>query len=66
MKKLKLIAIICLVAGLITITLQNRAPVTTHFLLVTFRLPQIVLLGLTALAGFCLGLLVRLFDRPKK
>lgn len=66
MKKLKIIAILLIIAGLITITLQNRAPVTTHFLLVTFQLPQIVLLGLTALAGFCLGLLVSLLDRPKK
>jgi len=65
MKTAKLIGILVLVLALGIVIIQNRAPVQTHFLLVTVEMPQILLLMLTAGAGFALGLLVALFDRPK-
>ena len=61
MKKFKAGVIVVLVAALGIVILQNREPVQTQFLLFTFTLPGIALLGLTALGGFVAGMLVVLF-----
>lgn len=45
---------------------QHRAPVQTHFLLITIEMPQILLRALTALAGFAVGLVVPALMRPKR
>ena len=66
MKKIKLIAILVLVCALGAVTLQNRNPVQTHFLLMTLEMPLILLLFLTAGLGFALGLLAALFNRNKQ
>lgn len=65
MKTAKLIGILVLVFVLGIIIIQNHAPVQTHFLLITVEMPHILLLLLTAGAGFALGLLVALFNRSK-
>jgi uncharacterized integral membrane protein len=62
----KPIAIVLLIAALLTVIAQNRAPVQTHFLLVTVEMPQILLLALTALGGFAVGLLVPALVRPRR
>jgi uncharacterized integral membrane protein len=60
-----------LVAALLIVVLQNRAPVQTQFLLVTLEMPHILLLALTALGGFVVGLVApalwrgpRVWPRP--
>ncbi|MBM3359481.1 MAG: LapA family protein [Betaproteobacteria bacterium] len=63
MNKAKLIAILVLAIALGAVVIQNRAPVQTHFVFITVEMPHILLLVLTAGAGFCLGLLVPLFAR---
>ncbi len=62
----KPIALLLLVVALLIVIAQNRAPVQTHFLLITIEMPQILLLALTALAGFAVGLLVPALVRPKR
>jgi uncharacterized integral membrane protein len=42
------------------IIVQNREPVPTHFLLVAVRMPLILLLIITAGAGFVIGVLTAL------
>ncbi|NLG35018.1 MAG: DUF1049 domain-containing protein [Lentisphaerae bacterium] len=60
MKKAKLIGV--LVAALLglTVMVQNRQPVETRFLFLTFTMPNAVLLGLTLLVGAAIGLLIAL------
>jgi uncharacterized integral membrane protein len=65
MRNAKLVAILILTVLLGIIVLQNRDPVQTRLLLVTVEMPQILLLVLTAGAGFVLGLLVSLVVRGK-
>jgi len=65
MKNTKLIAILVLAIALGAIIIQNRAPVRTRFLLITLEMPQILLLALTVVGGFCLGLLVALTRKSK-
>jgi uncharacterized integral membrane protein len=65
MKTAKLIGILALVLVLGIVIIQNRAPVQTHFLLITVEMPHILLLLLIAGGGFALGLLVALFNRSK-
>lgn len=62
----KPIALALLLAALLIVIAQNRAPVQTHFLLITIEMPQILLLALTALAGFVVGLLVPALVRPRR
>ncbi len=62
----KPLVLLSLVVALLIVIAQNRAPVQTHFLLITFEMPQILLLALTALAGFAVGLLVPALMRPKR
>lgn len=63
---LKPLVMLLLVAALLIVIAQNRAPVQTHFLLITIEMPQILLLALTALAGFAVGLLVPALIRPRR
>jgi len=50
------------------VIIQNRATVNVVVLFTSFELPLIVLLGVTALAGFVVGLLVAALSksRPNK
>lgn len=52
MKTAKLIAILVLTVVLGIVVIQNSAPVQTRFLFITVEMPQILLLLLTAGAGF--------------
>lgn len=65
MKTTKLIGILVLVVVLGAVIIQNRAPVRTHFLLITIEMPHILLLLLTVAGGFALGLLVALWGKSK-
>lgn len=56
----KTIVIMLLTLGIALLALQNQQPVETYFLFFTFEMPQVVLLFLTASAGFSVGLLVAL------
>ncbi len=62
----KPLVIVLLIAALAIVIAQNRAPVQTHFLLITIEMPQILLLALTALGGFVVGMLVPALIRPKR
>jgi uncharacterized integral membrane protein len=48
------------------IIIQNREPVRTHFLLATVEMPHILLLLITAAAGFVAGVMVALLSERKK
>lgn len=50
-------ALLLTVALLAAVIVQNRAPVQAHFLLITFEMPLILLLALTAGLGATIGLL---------
>lgn len=63
MKTAKLIAILVLTVALGIIVIQNSAPIQTRFLFITVEMPQILLLLLIAVVGFCLGLLVALWGK---
>jgi uncharacterized integral membrane protein len=63
---LKVGTAVLLLAALLTVILQNRAPVQTRFLFITFEMPQILLLALTALAGLVVGLLLPAFLRRRR
>ena len=63
---LKPMVLLLLVVALLIVIAQNRAPVQTHFLLITIEMPQILLLALTALGGFAVGLLVPALMRPRR
>ena len=65
MKPIKLIAILILTLTLGALLIQNRAPVQTHFLMVTVEMHQILLLLLTTGGGLALGLLVALIAKSK-
>lgn len=65
MKTTKLILIFALTLVLCALLIQNRAPVRTHFLIVTVEMPLILLLLLTTGGGFALGLLVALVGKSK-
>jgi uncharacterized integral membrane protein len=65
MQNAKLVGILILTLVLAVVVIQNRAPVETHILFATVEMPLVMLLSLTAAAGFALGLLVALV-RPSK
>ena len=65
MKNLKLIIMLVVAVALAAVVFQNRAPVKTHFLMITLEMPQILLLLLTVAGGFCLGLLTALTMKSK-
>lgn len=58
MRNAKLIAILVIAVLLGIVVLQNTGTVETKFLLISVKMPQVLLLLITAGAGFCLGLLV--------
>ena len=60
MKKIKLILLLVLIAALTAVVLQNQEPWKVSFLWLSGELPGIVLLFLTALAGFFTGITVTL------
>lgn len=58
MSQAKFVTLLITTAVTLTVVLQNRAPVRTHFLLFSFVLPQIVLLLIAVGLGFVAGLTV--------
>ena len=60
MKTTKLVVLLVLVVALAAIVLQNTAPVQVSFLWMSGKAPAVLLLFLTASAGFTVGLLVAL------
>ncbi len=60
MQKVKLAASLLLFAALLIIVLQNMRPVPMRLLFVPVELPLAVLVGVTTLFGFLLGLLAAL------
>jgi putative membrane protein len=50
----------------IIILLQNRAPIETKILFMTLTMPRAVLLFITMLVGFALGILVSLLVLKKQ
>lgn len=60
MKITKLIILLILATVLIVVVAQNTAPVQARFFWLTAEIPAIVLLFLTAVGGFILGLIVAL------
>lgn len=60
MKGIKLTLLVVLFVMLVTIVLQNQAPWEVRFLWLTGELPGIVLLFLTAAAGFIAGIIAAL------
>jgi uncharacterized integral membrane protein len=68
MNKIKILALVLLSAAIGAVIIQNRATVKVAVLFTNFELPLILLLSVTALAGFVLGLLVAALSksRPSK
>jgi len=68
MNKIKIFTLVLLSAAIGAVIIQNRATVNVVVLFTSFELPLIVLLGVTALAGFVVGLLVAALSksRPNK
>jgi len=64
-KNAKLIAILVLSVLLGIVVLQNTGKVTTKFLFISVEMPQVMLLLITAGAGFCLGLLVAVVGKKR-
>lgn len=60
MRQIKLVVLLVLVVALAAVVLQNQAPWQVHFLWLNGEVPGIVLLFLTAAAGFIAGLTVAL------
>ena len=59
-KKAKLALLVTVSLALVLLVAQNTAPIQARFLWITVDTPAIVLLFLTAVGGFVLGLLVAL------
>ena len=66
MSRLKLITIAVLAVLVGILVLQNTQPVETRVLFATVTMPRAVLLFVTALIGFALGVLVSLAVVRKK
>ena len=70
MKRAKLIAFLVLAVLGIIILLQNTETVETKVLFITMTMPRAVLLFITTMVGFALGVLVSLIlskkDKPHK
>ena len=65
MERFKLVSIAVLVGLGIIIILQNTQPVETKILFMTITMPRAILLMVTTLIGFALGVLVSFFFRRK-
>lgn len=59
-KSIKLALLLVLVVALAAVVLQNQAPWQVRFLWLTGEVPGIILLFLTAAAGFSVGITVAL------
>jgi len=66
MNKIKLIAAAVLAILGIIIIVQNTAPVETRILFLTVTMPRFILLLITALLGFAVGLLSAFGFKVKK
>jgi uncharacterized integral membrane protein len=67
MERFKLVSIGVLIVMGIIIILQNTQPVETRILFMTITMPRAILLMVTTLIGFALGVLVSfLFQRKDK
>ncbi len=66
MKPGKTIAILVLALLVLIIIMQNTTPVQTKILFISFQLPRALLLFITTLIGFILGLLLKLKGKSKK
>jgi lipopolysaccharide assembly protein A len=68
MDKLKLISVLVLAAFIIIVSLQNTADVSTRILFFTVTMPRFVLLLITAVFGFIIGVLFSLhfLDKPDR
>jgi uncharacterized integral membrane protein len=66
MKNLKVIAAVVVGILIVVVTLQNTQEVDTRLLFVTISMPRAVLLIVTLIIGFVIGLLVSGRLRAKK
>ena len=66
MERFKLVSIALLIMLCIIIILQNTQPVETRILFMTITMPRAILLMVTTLIGFALGVLVSFFFQRKK
>jgi uncharacterized integral membrane protein len=66
MKITKVIILLILLVVLIVVVVQNTAPVQARFFWLTAEIPAVVLLFLTAVVGFILGLIVALLIKNGK
>ena len=66
MERFKLGSIAVLIVLGIIIILQNTQPVETRILFMTITMPRAILLLVTTLLGFALGVLVSFFFQRKK
>lgn len=66
MKNAKLVGILILSLLLVSVVAQNTGPVEAQFLWIHLETPMIILLMLTTVGGFMLGLLVALLLRRGK
>ncbi len=57
MSRAKIVAALLLLLLVLVIIIQNAAPVETRLLFWTFSMPRWVLLSVTALVGFFLGVI---------
>lgn len=60
MKTARVVVVGLMAAALGALVLQNTSPVQARFLWMTAEMPVIVLLGLTTLGGFAVGVVVTL------
>ena len=66
MNRAKMIGILVLALFIGIVVLQNTERVQTHIFFLTITMPRAVLLFLTALIGFIIGILSSLLVRRKK
>ncbi len=69
MLKVKLSAALALIILVLIVVFQNRDPVATHFLFITFTMSRAALLAITFLVGAVAGILLSVAlakHRPKK
>ena len=66
MKTIKLLIFLVVATALVLVVLQNTAPVQIRFLWLKGEVPVILLLFLTTIGGFILGLIVALMGKSKR
>lgn len=60
MRKVKLVSVLVLSFALVMVVAQNTAPIEARFLWMAAEIPAILLLFLTAIGGFVVGILTSL------